>query len=146
MAQVIVRERRPLWNLTQAAGLVVAAAALLVSWPASPAAQSKSAAAGVERLIGRWVRPDGGYVLDIRRAQQDGRLEVAYLNPRPIKVARAEWRREEGRLLVSVELRDVNYPGSTYNLRYLPDGDRLVGDYYQAVQKRTFDVEFVRQK
>ena len=37
-------------------------------------------------------------------------------------------------------------PGSTYNLRYVPDGDRLVGDYYQAVQKRTFDVEFVRQK
>ena len=84
--------------------------------------------------------------LDIRSAEPDGRLEAAYLNPRPIKVARAEWRREEGRLLVSVELRDVNYPGSTYNLRYVPDGDRLVGDYYQAVQKRTFDVEFVRQK
>src|SRR6266704_6886396 len=123
------------------AALVVAAMALLASWPASPAAQSKGEAVGVERLVGRWVRPDGGYVLDIRSAQPGGRLEAAYLNPRPIKVARAEWRREEGRLLVSVELRDVNYPGSTYNLRYVPDGDRLVGDYYQAVQKRTFDVE-----
>lgn len=128
------------------AAAVAVAAILLVAWPVSPAAQSKGAAAGVERLVGRWVRPDGGYVLEIRSAEPGGRLEAAYLNPRPIKVFRAEWRREEGRLLVFIELRDVNYPGSTYNLRYAPDGDRLVGDYYQAVQKRTFDVEFVRQK
>src|SRR5712692_9591237 len=44
----------PSWNLTQAMTLVVAAVALLVSWPASPAAHSKSAAVGVERLVGRW--------------------------------------------------------------------------------------------
>jgi hypothetical protein len=109
-------------------------------------AQSKGAEVGAERLVGRWVRPDGGYVLEIRSAQADGRLDAAYLNPRSIKVSRAEWRREEGRLLVFVELRDVNYPGSTYNLRYVPDKDRLVGAYYQAVQKQTFDVEFARQK
>jgi hypothetical protein len=33
-----------------------------------------------------------------------------------------------------------------YNLRFAPDKDRLVGAYYQAVQKQTFDVEFARQK
>ena len=109
-------------------------------------AQSKGAEVSAERLVGRWVRPDGGYVLEIRSAQADGRLDAAYLNPRSIKVSRAEWRREEGRLLVFVELRDVNYPGSTYNLRYVPDKDRLVGAYYQAVQKQTFDVEFAKQK
>ena len=108
-------------------------------------AQSKVAEIGAERLVGRWIRPDGGYVLEIRRAQVDGRLDAAYLNPRSIKVSRAEWRREEGRLLVFVELRDVNYPGSTYNLRFVPDRDRLVGAYYQAVQKQTFDVEFAKQ-
>jgi len=125
---------------------LVLAAAFVGLWAASPMAQSKGAEVGPERLVGRWVRPDGGYVLEIRSAQAGGKLEAAYLNPRSIKVARAEWRREEGRLLVFVELRDVNYPGSTYNLRFAPDKDRLVGAYYQAVQKRTFDVEFVKQK
>jgi hypothetical protein len=123
---------------------LVAALAVLV--PTSILAQSKGAEIGAERLVGRWVRPDGGYVLEIRSAQADGKLDVAYLNPRSIKVSRAEWRREEGRLLVFVELRDVNYPGSTYNLRFVPDKGRLVGAYYQAVQKQTFDVEFARQK
>ena len=109
-------------------------------------AQSKGAEVGAERLVGRWVRPDGGYVLDIRSAQADGKLDAAYLNPRSIKVSRAEWRREEGRLLVFVELRDVNYPGSTYNLRYVPDKDRLVGAYDHAVKKQTLNVESARQK
>jgi len=109
-------------------------------------AQSKGAEVGADRLVGRWVRPDGGYVLEIRSAQAGGRLDAVYLNPRSIKVSRAAWRREEGRVLVFIELRDVNYPGSTYNLRCVPDQDRLVGACYQAVQKQTFDVEFVRQK
>ena len=126
--------------------LVLAAAAFVGLWPASPMAESKSAEVGAERLVGRWVRPDGGYVLEIRSAQADGKLDATYLNPRSIKVSRAGWRREEGRLLVFVELRDVNYPGSTYNLRFVPDKDRLVGAYYQAVQKQTFDVEFVKQE
>jgi len=47
---------------------------------------------------------------------------------------------------LTVELRDVNYPGSTYTLNYLPDRDILAGDYYQAVQGLTFYVEFVRKK
>jgi len=124
----------------------VAAAALVAFVPMSATAQSKTEQVGAERLVGRWIRPDGGYVLEIRSAQAGGRLDADYLNPRSIKVSRAEWRRENGRLLVFVELRDVNYPGSTYNLRYVPDQERLIGAYYQAVQRQTFDVEFVRQK
>ena len=127
--------------VTSCAALFLAAAAI-----APALAQLKGAEVGADRLVGRWVRTDGGYVLEIRSAQPGGRLEAAYLNPRSIKVSRAEWRREEGRLLVFVELRDVNYPGSTYNLRLVPDKDRLVGSYYQAVQKQTFDVEFAKQK
>ena len=129
--------------------LAMALASFSPMSPAAPGpalAQSKTEQVGADRLVGRWVRPDGGYVLEIRSARAGGRLDAAYLNPRSIKVSRAEWRREEGRLLVFVELRDVNYPGSTYNLRFVPDKDRLVGAYYQAVQKQTFDVEFARQK
>jgi hypothetical protein len=52
----------------------------------------------------------------------------------------------DGRIQVFVELRDVNYPGSTYTLIYDPEQDRLNGYYYQAVQKVTFDVVFIRKK
>lgn len=98
-----------------------------------------------QRLVGRWVRPDGGYVLDLREATKEGNLKAAYFNPRPINVAKAEWRRKDGALTVFVELRDVNYPGSTYTLQYDPASDRLKGDYYQAVEKQTFKIEFARR-
>jgi hypothetical protein len=47
-------------------------------------------------LRGRWVRPDGGYVIEVRDAQAGGRLDAAYFNPRPINVSRAEWHRADG--------------------------------------------------
>jgi hypothetical protein len=99
-----------------------------------------------QRLVGRWVRPDGGYVLDVRDTVKDGSLKAAYFNPRPINVAKAEWHQKDGTLTVFVELRDVNYPGSTYTLQYDPASDRLQGTYYQAVEKQTFVVEFMRRK
>jgi hypothetical protein len=133
------------------AAVIAVAVLRLTSAPPASAPAPTGAAANAEsvseqRLVGRWLRPDGGYILEIRHAQTDGRLAAAYLNPRPINVARAEWHRKEGRLQVFVELRDVNYPGSTYTLDFLPEQDRLVGAYFQAVQQQTFDVEFVRQK
>jgi hypothetical protein len=70
----------------------------------------------------------------------------AYFNPRPINVSGAEWQRQEGRLGLFVELRDVNYPGSTYTLVYEGEKDRLVGIYYQALLRQRFNVEFVRVK
>jgi len=99
-----------------------------------------------DRLIGSWIRPDGGYQLEIRAAQRDGSLEVSYLNPQPINVSRAEWRQEGGNLKVLVVLNDVNYPGSTYTLDYLPDQDQLVGNYFQAVYQENYYVEFMRNE
>jgi hypothetical protein len=46
---------------------------------------------------------------------------------------------------VSVELRDVNYPGSTYKLSYDPRRDVLVGSYFLAATNETIEVEFVRE-
>lgn len=100
----------------------------------------------IERLIGRWVRPDGGYVLAIRSVQDNGTLDASYYNPHSINVARAEWRRENGRLAVFIELRDKNYPGSQYTLRYVPEEDALAGTYFQAVHKQTFEIIFIRQQ
>jgi hypothetical protein len=110
-----------------------------------PAAQSV-VQPEAQRLVGQWVRPDGGYVLEVREVAKDGTLKAAYFNPRPINVGRAEWRRKASTLMVLVELRDVNYPGSTYTLQYDPASDRLKGTYFQAVEKQTYTIEFVRAR
>ncbi len=39
----------------------------------------------VQRMEGRWVRPDGGYVLELSETKKDGGLKASYFNPRPIK-------------------------------------------------------------
>jgi hypothetical protein len=107
-------------------------------------ATQKVSKIGEQRIIGRWVRPDGGYILEFKEIGKDGVLKAAYFNPNPIHVYRAELQDHKGRIAVFVELRDVNYPGSTYNLRYNPQTDRLIGTYFQAVEKVTYDIEFMR--
>jgi hypothetical protein len=97
-------------------------------------------------LAGRWTRTDsdGAYVIEIKSASSDGKLDASYFNPNPIKVGRAEWQKKNNNLVVLVELRDVNYPGSTYTLNFFPSENRMTGNYYQAVEGANFDVEFVR--
>ncbi|MCW5554566.1 MAG: hypothetical protein KIS67_20700 [Verrucomicrobiae bacterium] len=92
------------------------------------------------------MRPDGGYILEIRSVALGGKLDAAYLNPRPINVAKAEASQAGADLKVFIELRDVNYPGSTYTLTYDPGQDQLTGTYFQAVARETYDVSFVRMK
>ena len=99
-----------------------------------------------QRLAGRWMRADGGYVLELRDIKEDGSLKAAYFNPRPINVSRAELKRKDGKISLLVELRDVNYPGSLYRLRYDLKSDRLQGTYFQAVQRETYAIEFVRTR
>jgi hypothetical protein len=143
-----VRTSRPAnpWVVT----LILLMVWLLLSWSASAESgkdgSPKSAQTDYGRLAGKWLRPDGGYVLELSDVKTEGKLKAAYFNPRPINVAKAEWRSVDGRIQVFVELRDVNYPGSTYTLIYDPEQDRLNGYYYQAVQKVTFDVVFIRKK
>ena len=133
----------------------IATLILLVFWlwlPWSASAESgkdgrpKPAQTDYGRIEGKWLRPDGGYVLELSDAKSEGKLKAAYFNPRPINVGKAEWRSMDDRIQVFVELQDVNYPGSTYTLIYDPKHDRLNGYYYQAVVKGTFDVVFVRKE
>ena len=133
---------------TRALGVVAVLAVLGVAGGVAEAGQPTAQSAeqpDPQRLVGRWVRPDGGYVLDVREVRKDGSLTAAYFNPRPINVAKAEWRQKDGTLTVFVELRDVNYPGSTYTLQYDPASDRLKGTYFQAVEKQTYKIEFARR-
>ena len=113
-----------------------------------PEAQSTSTSdkdSGFENLIGRWLRPDGGYIIEIRKIAANGWMEAAYLNPNPINVARAEASWEKGKQEVFIELQDKGYPGSTYTLVYQPDQDVLTGIYFQAALNQSFEVVFIRQ-
>ncbi len=132
--------RRVAWRVGSLVLLVVVAAAGYRFWH-GPSAGSDSS-----RLAGRWQRTDGGYVLEISDIGPNGQATAAYFNPRPIHVARAEWKEQDGRPGLFVELRDVNYPGSTYTLTYDAAADRLEGIYYQAAMRQTFDVVFERRK
>jgi hypothetical protein len=135
-----------------AGAIAVLAGALMPFGPVSRAAaeQPPTAAAkavpAFEKLKGRWLRDTGGYIIEIRSVGPGGKLEASYFNPRSIHVGTAEASQQGGVVKVSVELRDVNYPGSTYTLTYDAKNDRLVGRYYQAVAGETFDVYFVRLK
>ncbi len=97
-------------------------------------------------LKGRWLRPDGGYILSVKEVDTGGKMDAAYYNPRPINVLKAQATREGAALKVFIELRDAGYPGSTYTLIYDPKTDRLGGVYYQAAIGQRFDVIFVRSK
>jgi hypothetical protein len=97
-------------------------------------------------LTGRWLRPDGGYVLELSDPSKEGLLKAAYFNPRQINVSRAEWKVKDGLLKVFIELRAVNYPGSAYTLDYNPSTDKLTGAYFQAALGQKFAVEFERTR
>jgi len=98
------------------------------------------------KLKGRWLRPDGGYILSVKDVDPGGKMDAAYYNPRPINVSKAQAMQEGPTLKVHIELRDAGYPGSTYTLVYDPKTDRLDGVYYQAAIGQRFDVYFVRSK
>jgi hypothetical protein len=122
-----------------------------VAQPSAPHPPQESIAApearvGFDRLQGRWQRPDGGYVLEIREIDGTGKLVAAYFNPRPIYVSRAEASREGTTTKVFIELRDKNYPGSTYTLTYDEGSDQLKGTYFQAALRQSFEVIFIRMK
>jgi hypothetical protein len=106
--------------------------------------QEAGPGAGLAGLEGRWQRPDGGYVLEIRKVYPSGVADAAYFNPNPIRVAKATATGDPSSATVFVELQDVNYPGSTYTLTYDPRRDVLEGVYYQAILDQSFDVVFVR--
>jgi phosphoserine phosphatase len=103
------------------------------------------ASIGYQKLIGKWVRPDGGYVLDIRSISADGKIKMLYLNPRPINVSKAQASTKEGIIDIFIELRDKGYPGSYYTLTFDSERNLLVGVYHHLVLNQNFDVYFIRR-
>jgi hypothetical protein len=131
-----------LWNAQQQGWFANTVPASVVT-PAGQAVEER--VVDLQKLKGQWVREDGGYVMDIKSIAEDGKADVAYLNPKPIHVEKAEAWQDAGRGMISVKLQDVNYPGSTYDLHYDALRDQLRGLYYQAVEKQHFEVIFQRK-
>jgi hypothetical protein len=112
-----------------------------------PQASSPAAVpAAFRKLVGRWLRPDGGYVIEIRHVGAEGNLQAAYFNPRPINVSQARVIQKNNQTQIFIELRDVGYPGATYALTYHGEQDVLAGVYYQPAAGQSFEVAFVRMK
>jgi hypothetical protein len=109
-------------------------------------ADTNTVQADPNQLVGDWIRTDGGYRIRILIVTPDGKLDAGYFNPNPIHVGQAEWKVMDKNIIITVVLQDVNYPGSTYTLQYFPTEDRLAGNYFQAVERANYGVEFMRQK
>jgi len=129
-------------------------AAVLINTLVGPVASAQSATAdGPVRadpvfgaLVGRWMRPDGGYVITIKAVDAGGTLDAGYANPNQLPFQTAKVTKEGGALKLFFELRAGGYNGSTYRLTYDAANDMLRGVYYQAVVKQQFDVAFLRLK
>jgi hypothetical protein len=114
--------------------------------PQAPATLAARSASGFGVLIGRWVRPDGGYVITIKSVDAKGKLDAAYANPNPLPFTRAEAARDGKNIKLFFELTAGGYNGSTYTLTYDPVNDVLRGVYFQAVAQQSFDVYFTRSQ
>jgi hypothetical protein len=69
-------------------------------------------------ILGEWVRPDGGYVVQVRDVKPDGSVDAGYFNPGKINIATANVSIRKGLIKLFIKLQDKGYPGSTYTLYY----------------------------
>lgn len=90
---------------------------------------------------GKWLRMDGGYRLEVGKAANGEGVEVRYFNPQPINVESAKFSGKDEQLILTVVLRDTNYPGSTYRLTFVPE-TRILEGTYTLPGRQTFRVQF----
>jgi hypothetical protein len=132
-------------------GLIVLAGIVVVICGAAaaqspPVAPTSSTALAFGVLVGRWARTEGPYVINISAADENGKLDASYANPRPLPFHTAEVTRDGNTLNLFFELRAGGYEGSTYTLKYDAASDSLRGVYDQVVVKQKFAVVFNRMK
>jgi hypothetical protein len=116
--------------------------------PKTSAGETKpnaTVASDFQELIGQWIRPDGGYILDIQSVEPDGKIEMAYLNPQPIHVSKAQAAMKSAQMNLFIELQDKNYPGNYYTLTFDSQSNRLIGVYHHLGLNQDFEVYFLRK-
>ncbi len=98
-----------------------------------------------DTILGRWLRPDGNYVIQINSIDKNNKIDAQYFNPSPIKIAHAELI-PDNNYRIFIEFDDEGYKGSTYDLIYDPVNDALAGKYFQATYGQTYQIAFIRLK
>lgn len=93
------------------------------------------------QYVGEWTRSDGTYQLQV--VEEDGSLVAKYLNPKSINVESTTLEKSENGLLMRIVLRDEGYPGSIYELEYIPQY-RVLAGYYTIPGQQPSEVYFVR--
>ncbi len=106
---------------------------------------TKNSEITADTILGRWLRPDGNYVIQINSIDKNNQIDAQYFNPNPIKIARAELIANDN-YRIFIEFDDEGYKGSSYDLIYDPLNDALAGKYFQATYGQTYQIGFVRLK
>ena len=134
------------WNDWKLISILLVIVCVIASVSVLLILRSKTADDQLTKLVGQWIRTDGGYILDIREVMPSGEVDIAYYNPRPINVSQAKVTKKQKMLHLFIELRDVGYPGATYELTYVEQHEALVGVYFQPTINQQFEVVFVRME
>jgi len=96
-------------------------------------------------MQGTWVREDAPYRLEISGGA-GGVMRVKYFNRKYINVEETDTAARGGFQYILIRLKDVNYPGSIYLLRYDRKQDKLFGIYTPGTTGQEFNVSFARKK
>ena len=112
--------------------------------PTATSKEQKPSSVSRNILCGNWQRQDGSYSIIIKKIMDNGNVEASYFNPNPIHVSGCQIHEEDNSIGIFMKLEDRGYPGCTYTLNYNSEYDVLYGIYFQALQNRKYNVEFIR--
>ncbi len=105
--------------------------------PAAPA----TAKPNLDVVKGTWVRPDGGYVIDVKGVGADGRLEATYFNPNQLPFAKAQASNDGGVLRVALVIQaggDAGRPTTFATIRQATSFWHVLPGRSQAQVRRVF--------
>ena len=106
--------------------------AIKVPWP------------GFQVLRGRWQDRNGMGVMQIKKVNPTGGIEMQYSDLEPIRVTQAQAARDGKMTKVLISLRYANSLYSTYDLTYNPQSDQLKGIFWRKGAFKTTEVVFDR--
>jgi len=95
-------------------------------------------------FYGIWLRSDGTYRVEIEPGAVAGSVVARYFNPDPINVEAASFDEVGGQPRIEFILRAEGYPGSSYQLVFMPERRVLVGTYARP-DSEPAQVYFVKQ-
>ncbi len=106
--------------------------AIKVPWP------------GFQVLRGRWQDRNGMGVMQIKKVNPTGGIEMQYIDLEPVHVTQAQAARDGKTTKVLISLRYANSLCSTYDLTYNPQSDQLKGIFWRKGSFKTTEVVFDR--